>query len=56
MSINSDNSKAAMPPSAKELTPLELNAVKLDIKHTILTPSYLEELMGNKTPSTETNS
>lgn len=34
--------------TAKELTPLELNNIKLDIKHTILTPQYLEDLIKNK--------
>ena len=34
--------------SATVLTPLELNAVKLDVKHTVLTPTYLEELIGKK--------
>lgn len=33
---------------AKELSPLELNNIKLDIKHTILTPQYLEDLIQNK--------
>ena len=33
-----------IPPSATRLTPLELNAVKLDIRHTVLSPAYLEEL------------
>lgn len=28
--------------SATPLTPLQLNAVKMDVKHTILTPDYLE--------------
>lgn len=30
--------------SATKLTPLELNGIKLDIKHTILSPDYLEGL------------
>ena len=38
--------------SAKVLTPLELNGVKLDAKHTVLTPSYLEELIQNQQSDT----
>ena len=34
--------------SAKELSALDLNNIKLDIKHTVLTPQYLEELIQNK--------
>ncbi|MCH5214729.1 MAG: hypothetical protein J1E97_06000 [Muribaculaceae bacterium] len=34
--------------SAKELTALDLNNIKLDIKHTVLTPQYLEDLINNK--------
>ncbi|MCH5229599.1 MAG: hypothetical protein J1F12_06350 [Muribaculaceae bacterium] len=34
--------------SAKELSALELNNIKLDIKHTVLTPQYLENLIRNK--------
>lgn len=30
--------------SATPLTPLQLNAIKLDVKHTVLTPDYLEKL------------
>ena len=36
--------------SAKELSPLDLNNIKLDIKHTVLTPQYLENLIQNKKP------
>ena len=31
-------------PGATKLTPLELNNIKLDDKHTLLTPDYLENL------------
>ena len=31
------------------LTPLQLNAVKLDVRHTLLTPTYLEEMIREKT-------
>lgn len=31
--------------SAKELSPLDLNNIKLDMKHTVLTPQYLENLI-----------
>lgn len=33
--------------SAQELTPLELNNIKLDIKHTVLTPEYLDNLISS---------
>ena len=33
-----------IPNSAEKLTPLQLNGIKLDIKHTVLTPDYLENL------------
>ena len=32
----------------RELSALELNNIKLDIKHTVLTPQYLENLIQNK--------
>lgn len=35
-------------PSATKLTPLELNNIKLDIRHTVLTPDYLEELISKE--------
>lgn len=31
--------------SAKKLTPLDLNNIKLDVRHTVLTPDYLEKLI-----------
>ena len=34
--------------SAKELSAMDLNNIKLDIKHTVLTPQYLENLIRNK--------
>ena len=30
-----------------KLSPLELNNIKLDPKHTLLTPDYLENLLAN---------
>ncbi|MCH5232577.1 MAG: hypothetical protein J1E78_02985 [Muribaculaceae bacterium] len=33
---------------AKELSAMDLNNIKLDIKHTVLTPEYLENLIQNK--------
>ncbi len=30
--------------SATRLTPLQLNAIKLDVRHTVLTPGKLEEM------------
>ena len=32
-----------------KLTPLELNGIKLDDKHTLLTPDYLDNLLKSKT-------
>lgn len=34
--------------SATELSALDLNNIKLDIRHTVLTPRYLEDLINNK--------
>lgn len=39
--------------SAKKLSALELNNIKLDIKHTVLTPQYLEDLIRNKNSESE---
>ena len=33
--------------SAKELSAMDLNNIKLDVKHTVLTPQYLEDLINN---------
>lgn len=33
------------PEGAVKMTPLELNAIKLDPRHTVLTPDYLENLI-----------
>ena len=30
-----------------KLTPLDLNAIRLDVRHTILTPDYLENLQDS---------
>lgn len=30
--------------SATELTPLQLNNIRLDVQHTILTPDYLDNI------------
>ena len=37
--------------SAKELSAMDLNNIKLDIKHTVLTPQYLEDLIKNQSSS-----
>ena len=37
--------------SAVELSALDLNNIKLDTKHTVLTPQYLDNLIANN-PST----
>lgn len=34
--------------SVIKLSPLDLNNIKLDPQHTVLTPSYLEELIKGK--------
>lgn len=31
--------------SAVRLTPLQLNGVKVDVQHTLLTPDYLEQII-----------
>ena len=40
--------------SAKELSAMDLNNIKLDIKHSVLTPQYLENLISNKNSESET--
>lgn len=42
--------------SAKVLSPMELNNIKLDAKHTVLTPQYLENLIQNKNLDSINNS
>ena len=39
-----------------ELSALELNNIKLDNKHTLLTPQYLEDLINNKISASNINS
>lgn len=41
---NKDNNVGTGLENATKLTPLELNNIKLDIQHTILTPDYLEKI------------
>ena len=41
--------------SAKELSAMDLNNIKLDIKHTVLTPQYLENLIQSKPTEETTN-
>ena len=38
--------------SAKEMSAMDLNNIKLDAKHTVLTPQYLEDLIKNKDTQT----
>lgn len=53
MNTDNNSSKEQQPilpaavSSAIPLTPLQLNGYKLDLKHTLLTPEYLEELDKN---------
>ncbi|MCH5238877.1 MAG: hypothetical protein J1F38_01515 [Muribaculaceae bacterium] len=42
--------------SAKELSAMDLNNIKLDLKHTVLTPQYLEDLINNKNTEIENKS
>ena len=42
--------------SAKELSAMDLNNIKLDVKHTVLTPQYLEDLIRNKNADLTNNS
>ena len=39
--------------SAKEMSAMDLNNIKLDMKHTLLTPQYLEDLIQNKNLESE---
>ena len=41
--------------SATKLTPLQLNNIRLDIRHTILTPDYLDKLAEEKPEPTASN-
>lgn len=46
-------SESTVPSTAQKLTPLQLNNIALDVKHTVLTPEYLERLMtGDNGPKT----
>lgn len=42
--------------SAKGLSAMDLNNIKLDMKHTVLTPQYLEDLIKNKNPESSNTS
>lgn len=42
--------------SAKEMSAMDLNNIKLDAKHTVLTPQYLEDLIRNKSAESTDNS
>lgn len=43
--------------SAKELSAMDLNNIKLDSRHTVLTPQYLEDIIRNNSaqPSQQPN-
>lgn len=41
--------------SAQKLSPLQLNNIRLDVKHTILTPDYLENLIDKNEISEDDN-
>lgn len=40
---------------ATGLYAMDLNNIKLDVKHTVLTPEYLENLIRNKNSEDSTN-
>lgn len=40
---------------AKKLSPLELNNIKLSVKHTILTPQYLDKLVTANSQDADEN-
>ena len=40
--------------SAKRLTPLQLNAFRFDVKHTVLTPELLERMAAREIKTRET--
>lgn len=41
--------------SATEMSALDLNNIKLDAKHTVLTPEYLENLIQNGNTEADDN-
>ena len=41
---DSGNELTGILKSATRLTPLQLNGIRLDVRHTILTPEYLDNL------------
>lgn len=46
--VRKSNNEAELPvSSAQPMTPLEMNAVRLDANRTVLTPDYLEKLKSN---------
>lgn len=40
---------------ATKLSALDLNNIRLDVKHTLLTPDYLEKLSENQSSPEDTN-
>lgn len=41
--------------SAKQLSAMDLNNIKLDAKHTVLTPQYFEDLIRKKASESAEN-
>lgn len=41
--------------TATQITPLQLNAIKLDVRHTVLTPEYLEDLLKKQSSTDQPN-
>ena len=41
--------------TAKEMSAMDLNNIKLDMKHTVLTPQYLEDLIQGKNSDNTSN-
>lgn len=45
---NSGQSQNVQTESTQELSLMDLNNIKLDYKHTVLTPDYLENMINGK--------
>lgn len=46
--VSTPDAQINAPASAIKLSLLDLNAIKLDVRHTVLTPDYLDKLAANK--------
>lgn len=52
-STENKTNQQASPQQAVEMSPLELNDIRLDPNHTILTPDYLENITSKATDNQE---